>query len=339
METVKTKVKDWKPTEDGFYETPEGIKLHKQALQDVCDFHKIPQTLLSIDKKYHTNTFIDVAKAVTEEVEILRSDDGSCIQVLDPKSNFVSDEQFFEVGEMIKKLSGLDIKEQENGFGKTYEFQLPANEESDTFVGDLFQKSVKIDRLPQGGVNLSTLLLRLICTNGATMKDAQYYSLIRSGQVSDAIAQVFVDKVQNLNLGEYFKTLFYHNGEPVIASVSDYLGMRDTLKTITELEPEALDAYFPVEPLSEFYEAQNIDITKLNRGLLNRLPSGLKYFEAWNILTNGAKLAERTIRNEMKVADWARNTRMTSIQASDLVFSGMPTFSQATIHQRMGDKR
>lgn len=339
METVKTKIKDWKLTEDGLYETPEGIKMQRQSLQDVCEFHKIPQTLLGIDKKYHTTTFLDVAKSVTEEIEVLRSDDGSLVQVLDPKSNFVSDEQFFEVGEMVKKLSGLEMKEQSNGFQKTLEFQIPANAESDTFVGDLFQKSVKIDRLPQGGVNFSTALLRLICTNGSTVKDAQYYSLIRSGQVSDAIAQVFVDKVQNLNLNEYFKTLFYHNGEPVIASVADYLGMRDTLKVITELEPEALDAYFPVEPLAEFYTAQNIDISKLNRALLNRLPSGLKYFEAWNILTNGAKLAEKNIRNEMKVADWARNTRLTSVQASDLVFSGMPVFSQATIHQRMGDQR
>lgn len=337
MQTVKTKIKDWKPTEDGFYETPEGVKLQTKQLQDVCEFHKIPQTLLTIDKKYHTNTFIDVAKTVTEEIEVLIDSDNSLVQVLDPKSNFVTDEHFYEIGEMVTKLSGLELKETNSGFNKTFEFQLPANAESDTFVGDLFQKSVKIDRLPQGGVNLSTWLLRLICTNGATAKDSQYYSLIRSGQVSDAIAQVFVDKVQNLNLNEYFKTLFYHKGEPVIATVADYLGMRDTLKSITDLEKEALDAYFPVEPLQEFYDAQNIDITKLNRNLLNRLPAGLKYFEAWNILTNGAKLAEKSIRNEMKVADWARNTRMTSIQASDLVFTGMPQFSQQTIHQRMGD--
>lgn len=333
---LQSKVKSWKRLETGDYELPEeGITLHQKDLTDICNFYGIPATLLNIDKKYHTNTFHDVAKSVIEEVSINTIPEAGAVQVLDPKSNYVEDEKFYEIMDLFQ-VPESDRDEKDNGFSKQFTITLPQND-SDSFIGDLYKRRINVERLPQGGISLNTSLLRLVCTNGMLTKDAQYYSLIRSGNVSDAIAQVFVDKVNNFNVGEYLKTLFYHNGKPVIATVADYLGMRDTLKAITDLESEALDAYYPVEPIEEFYSSQNIDITKLNRNLLGRLPSGIDYHSCFNILTNGAKLAERNLLNEMKVADWARNTKMTAIQASDLIFHGAPQFSQSAIKQRMGD--
>lgn len=339
MQTVKTKIKDWKPTEDGFYETPEGVKLQTKQLQDVCEFHKIPQTLLTIDKKYHTSTFIDVAKTVTEEIEVLTDSDNSLVQVLDPKSNFVTDEHFYEIGEMVTKLSGLELKETNSGFNKTFEFQLPANAESDTFVGDLFQKSVKIDRLPQGGVNLSTLLLRLVCSNGQQLADKQFSLFYRNpeGKLTDGVTEVFLNSVQNLSVKEYLNSIFIKDGKPLIATMEDIYSMKHTLVEITENENLA-EYLYQTKSMEEFYMNQGIDCTKLSRKFLGYLPSGLTLMQAFNVLTNGAKCAEDTLENKIKVGRYCHPGIIKNIRdIRELKFQGVPHFSDRDIKIRMGD--
>lgn len=330
MEKI-TKTQDWKKQGDFNYETAEGVRFDEPALKKVCEYYGIPGTLLNVDKKFGTDTFGQVAKVHAPTIKYVITDEGN-VQVLDPRSVLMSDEDYNSALEIAAELSGITPKQITPNLAK---FELPALD-SDDFMGDVFKRSFSIERLPQGGVSLATNLLRLVCTNGMTIPDSQYKSLIRSAKLDKTLVGAFWDAVGNFDVDGYFKALFFRDGSPVMASVSDYFGMHDTLARLTD-DPDFADLLFPKDPIKEFYQAQNIELGKMARTNLNRLPSGIDYYQCFNILTNGAKQAERTLENELKVADWCRPSRLNQIKASDLAFTGMPHFDIETIKSRMGD--
>lgn len=328
MEIV-TKTKDWKKAGDLCYETPEGFLLEKKQLSDVCKFYGIPGTLLNVDKKFGTDTFAEVTKVHAPIVKVMVADEN--VQVLDPKSALVPDEKFEEIISIASAVSGLEPKVRKN----KAVFELPALD-NDAFLGDLYSRSLSIERLPQGGVNMATALLRLICTNGMVVPDSQYKSLIRSGNVDKMILSAFWDAVDNFNVDQYFRQLFIHGGQPISASVADYFGMHDTLARITE-DVDIANLLFPKDPIIEFYGNQKISLDRMSRSTLNRLPSGIEYYQCFCILTHGAKQAEKTLENEIQVSNWCRPSLLAQIKASDLSFKGIPHFEQSNIRSRMGD--
>lgn len=325
---------EWKRA-DGGYQTPEGLLMTDKELKDVCGFYKIPATLINVDNTFKTQTLLDVVRVAAPKVQIIEQD--GMIQVLDPKSNFVSDEEFNLIIEQAQEKTGLEftVDDKRKGIARRISFKTKPTD-TDSFVGDVFEKSIAIERLPQGGINLSTALLRLVCTNGMILPDAQYKSLIRSGLVDAPVLTAFSDAVKNFNVDEYFKNLFFKNGEALHASVSDYLGMKQTLKGITDGDDLA-EILFPMDGIKQFYEAQGISLDGLSRATLNKLPSGLRYYEAFNILTHGAKSADKTLENEIRVASWCRPSYLSQIKNSDVVFKGMPHFDSLAIKERMGD--
>lgn len=329
MEVITTKTKDWKKVGDNIYETPEGPKFDASALKRVCEYYGVPGTLLNVDKKFGTETFAEVARVHAPTVKFLVKEDS--VQVLDPRSNLMSDEDYEKAIDVASEISGIapNRKNSEKAV-----FELPAID-SDSFMGDVFKRSFSIERLPQGGVNLATNLLRLVCTNGMTIPDSQYRSLIRSANIDKPMLGAFWDAVGNFSVDSYFESLFSQGGEAVKASVADYFGMHDTLLRITD--EDLANLLFPKEPISDFYAAQGIELSKIARGSLNRLPSGIDYYQCLNILTNGAKSAEKTLENELKVADWCRPSRLSAMKSTDLSFKGMPHFDSSVIKSRMGD--
>lgn len=318
---------------DGGYLTPEGLLMTDKELKDVCTFYKIPATLINVDNTFKTNTLLDVVRVAAPKIQIIDQD--GVLQVLDPKSKFVSDEEFDQIIELAQDKTGLEFSTTSLGLSKRVAFKSKMSD-SDSFIGDLFEKSFTIERLPHGGINFATALLRLVCTNGMVIPDSQYKSLIRSGLVDAPVLTAFSDAVQNFNVDEYFKNLFFKNGEALHASVADYLGMKSTLKSITDND-DIVDLLFPMEGITQFYASQDIDLSGLSRSTLNKLPSGLKYYECFNILTHGAKSAEKTLDNEIKVASWCRPSYLSQIKNSDVVFRGMPHFDAMQIKERMGD--
>jgi len=329
MEVTTTKTKDWKKVGDNIYETPEGVKFESKELKRVCDYYGVPGTLLNVDKKFGTETFAEVAKVHAPVVKYVIRDEK--VQVLDPRSTLMTDEEFDKAIEVATTISGItpNLSNKEKAV-----FELPAID-SDSFLGDVFSRSFSIERLPQGGVNLATNLLRLVCTNGMIIPDTQYRSLIRSANVDKPVLGAFWDAVGNFSVDKYFDSLFTHNGLPVAASVADYFGMHDTLNRIAD--EDIANLLLPKEPISEFYASQGIELSKIARMSLNRLPSGIDYYQCFNILINGAKNAEKTLENELKVADWCRPSRLTQMKASYFSFKGMPQFDTSVIKSRMGD--
>jgi hypothetical protein len=277
---------------------------------------------------------LDVIRVAAPEVNILTSDDRENVQILDPKSKYVSDEEFAQSIEIIADELGTEPEIRKVGFNTNVSFKLPMVD-TDNFLGDLFSKGVTLTRLAQGGLNLQTDLLRLVCSNGMTLADPQFRCLLRNGIMSKPISTAFIDSASNFNVDTYFKSIFSKNGTYIDASVADYLGMKDTLSKISS--EEVGDILYPIEAIENFYAAQDIEIGKLSRKNLEKLPSGLKYYECFNILTNGAKQAERTLDNEMAVADWFKPSRMSQLKQSNLRFEGIPEFSRDVIKMRMGD--
>lgn len=330
----QSNTREWTKS-DGGYLTPEGLLITEKEMKDICTYHAIPATLINVDKKFRTNTLFDVIKVAAPSVGILSSEDQTSIRVLDPKSKFLEDREFDLLLEEASERTGVEFDIHNNGFSKRASFKVKPTD-TDSFVGDLFEKSFTIERLPQGGVNLATALLRLACTNGMVVPDAQYKALIRSANVESTQLTAFADSVKNFNIEEYFRSLFFKNGEAVHASVSDYIGMQKTLATITD-DPDFAKLLLPTADIEAFYTAQGIDISKMSSRTLNRLPSGLRYYEAYNILTHGAKSAEKTLENEIKVANWCRPSYLSQVKDSDVTFSGMPTFDRNVVKERMGD--
>lgn len=330
---ITTSPKTWKKVGTLSYATPEGIEVKEKELRDICTYYSVPATLLNIDTRFGTNTLQEVLNSHVEKVEILAED--GMHQVLDPKSKFVEDKNFEIIINRFSELTKTEPVISKNSFSKTVEFKIESD--SNTFLSDVFSKSVQVIRLPQGGVALTSKLLRLVCTNGMILPDSQFKSLYRTGNVTDVIASAFVDNFTGFNIDSYFRSLFHKDGEPLQASVADYLGMAGTLKEILGDDNDMADILFPTEPIETFYASQGIDLSKISRSLQGRMPSGIDYYSCFNILTNGAKAAEATLDNHIKVANWAKPSRLLQLKNSEVSFKGMPFFSEVDVKSRMGD--
>lgn len=323
----------------GIYKTAEGLELSDQQVREICKYFSVPETLVNVDNKFGTTTALDVLNKTkfTEGMEVIMEGD-KIISVLDPKSKFVTDLNF---DTLISKVCdmGLDISNTKvNGAQKRVTFDLKETA-TDSFMDDVFKRQIHIDRLSEGGIRINSAFLRLACTNGMLVPDSTMMKLIRSGKVNDDQLSHWLGDMGALDVETWFKKKLFIDGAPVDASVADYMGMRGTLRDLTD--DEVADFYFPVYNIADFYGRQDIDITKTPRDILKNLRSGLSYYDCYNILTHGVKQAEElTLQNEIDIARWVKPTTLrynhTMLGRN---IQGMPHFDHHMIQILKGDKR
>lgn len=302
-------------------------------INNVMKFYGIPQSLKGVDKKFNTNVLHQVIEAAAPTLDVIVDSDR--IQVLDPRSSFMEDEEFSQLVDMSQEVSGAEAVIVNEGFQKKATIQL-ADKDTDSYLGDVFKRSWSVVRRAEGGLSFSTDILRLACTNGMVIPDKQYSGFIRSSKADHLFVTSFHDAASEFSVDKYLQSLFTHNGEQIPCSVADMWEMHSCLASLTD--DDTADVLFPIQTVSEFYAEQAIELSNLSRKYLDKLPSGFTYYQALQILTNGAKLmAEKTIDNEIKVASFCKARRVHQMKDVDLHFEGSPSFSLAKIHSLMGD--
>lgn len=314
------------------------VTIPRKMVEDLCKYHKLPTTLLGIDAKYGLNTTLELLQKQVKDIDVLVDDNGKALSVLDPKSTFVTDEEFDEKVEDLKLLCDFEKDDTRLvGAEKKVTLSFPIAKENDSFIGDLFQKRLDIVRLPQGGVAMNLGLLRLICTNGCMTMDKEYNHMSRRGMFSIEGLQQFANLLGGVNLQTYFENLWTKDGEMLEASVSDFLGMKRTLTQITD--KDIADYYFNAEPIEDHYLQQNVDIYKVNDKLRSRMPSGMTYYDAFNVLTNAVKQApDSTLQDRIQVASWAKPSRLLQLKQSAISYHGRPYYSEQRIAHLKGDQ-
>lgn len=308
----------------------DGLTLSPAQVKNLGKFYGIPEALHSVDKKFGTSTFHEVLQAATPTLEFLVENDK--VQVLDPKSKFLDDTEFLSLIESSGFTPDIETK----GFQKTATVKL-ASKDSDSFLKDAFSRQWTITRRAEGGLSFSTEIIRLACTNGLTIPDKQFSGFIRNANVDNTYISGFHNSAESFDVDSYLKGLFTVAGEPVQCSVSDMMEMHKCLADLTQ--DDIADMLFPITSVTDFYANQNIDVKTLSRKYLEKLPSGLSYYEALNILTNGAKsMIEPNIDNQIRIAKFCTPKRMSAMQNVELVFQGAPRFNRDQIHSWMGDR-
>lgn len=310
----------------------DGLSLEGQ-FGNIQQFYGIPATLHTVDKKFGTHTFRDVLESAATTLDVLVEDNN--VQVLDPKSKFMVDDEFDQLIETSEEIAGIKAETHKSRFQKQAVFKLKDNE-GDTFLDDVFSRTWTVTRRAEGGISFSTDIIRLACTNGMVIPDKQFSGFIRSASVDTAFLSNFHDNAVGFSVDQYLKSLFIHNGKPVPCSLADLIEMQACLQKLTD--DDLANVLFPVAQVQDFYAAQNIDTTKLARKYLDKLPTGLSYYQALNILTNGAKsMVDKTIDNQVKVAKFCQPKRMQNMKDVDLHWEGIPMFTDAQVHLMMGD--
>jgi hypothetical protein len=325
-----------------FRHTSEGYKIgdfslpYKQA-SELCRYHSVPETVVNIDRKYYVDTAAQVLQSVTDKLSFHKFDqpDGTVIlQPLHPKKDFATDEQLKQLEGSLKEFfPSVEIKD--NKFGeKTLITQFPIVDE-DSYLEDVFSRRFRVVRNPEGGINFSTQLLRLACTNGQLVADRSHsihFKTLNNVNITPYVQQ-FVDLIEKFNLRDYLSQLFTRDGEPLPASVSDYLGMRNTL--LRYVSEDVVETSFPMEKIKNFYLLQDIDLDKMNKNLTNSLPTGLTYYQAFCAMTHAIKQGENN-EASIDISRWATPSRLQ--QRGKLVqFSGTPQYTEKEIKVFMGD--
>lgn len=335
MKIINTDVRGWKH-EQGQYITGEGLVLSKKQVKEQCEYSAVPTTLVNIDERLGLDVALQVLRATSTGIErlLVTDDEKQVLSVLDPRSRFTPDDEFHSLIENIKNKGYEDVKIANTGGSIRATFETPAND-TDSVLGDIFRRRVVVERMAQGGVYCTAALLRLACTNGMLVADAQYRDLFRKEVNEEKVISNF-QAVSQLNTTEYFQKMFSNDGKWFEASVADYMGMRQTLINICG--KEIADSYFPTAPIFEHYSSQNIQVDKIARPVQAKLPAGVTYFDTFNILTNGIKRAEDiTLKEEIEVGRWARPSYLKQLREADIAFHGRPKFPEAVIQRLKGD--
>lgn len=340
---LETKVSDWKKPEQGpGVIVADGYILNTVGQTDMCKFYGLPGVLPKVDAAHNTRVVVDVMQATTNEpVKFLVDDEkNEIISPIDPRSNFITDEQFDTMkNEFLSR--GFDIKEAPTyhkvKWGDAW-FEAPFEGDS-SVMGDAIRKTIQIQRMPQGGCHLSMGIIRQICTNGAVVKEKEYSHLSRTMPFTQDHIENYIKVIGGMDLQQYLMSKWFVDGKPIEASVGDYYGMRSTLLKATD--KETADISFPTEPIVDFYKSQNIEIGEINNNLRNRIPSGLSYYDCFNILTHGMKqVPTRTLEHEIEIAGWGFGRRLRQLaQTQELAFTGKPRFDQDQLRLLRGDRR
>lgn len=326
----KTGTLGWEITDKGFL-TETGVTLEERHMKDVCDYYGIPATLIAVDRKYGTHTLLDVMQS--KKLEVGYNEANGSIEIQDPRSVFVEDKVFEGILGQFADLVKSDPKVTATGLTISAVWELP--ESTEEVFGDVFSRQLKVERLRQGGIACATALTRLACTNGMVVAEKGHNRVFRKGVMPKGVASEAVATTLALSLNDLFQSLFYVKGQPVEASVYDIREMKRCLSNITDTE--VASSYFPMEEIGNVYQTQGIDIDKTPADLLKRLDSGFTYYEAFNILTNGAKMAEQSLQNHITVAKFYRPSKMKLMKELQQTVERVPVFTENIKKRLMGD--
>lgn len=297
----------------------------------------VPTSLVSVDKslKGHNSFTLQAMGMYIPDVCVLTNSEGKCMSVVDPTSTFYGPQEFAALVETLSKVTGIIPVTDMTQPTFTATFEIP-QVESDSVLGDLYKRSLTLYRLPYGGVSLNASLLRLACTNGMLVVDKKYSKVFKREVSREYIEKELVPNIIELSVEEYFRSLFSNEGEWFQASVADVMGMRTTLASVTS--KEVASEFYPLAPIVEHYEKQGIDIEKMSSAVLNKIPSGLTYYDSFNILTNGAKMAQNIgVEGLMLVSNWAKPSKVNQMKQSSVIYKGMPHFDPAVVSRLKGD--
>lgn len=351
VRAIQSPVAGWKRTEDGqAFLTGEGFRLEDPVLSRICQYNRVPTALINVDHKHGTNLTQEVLGLVMgNKVPTITVDDqnGQVYSTIDPRREWIPDEIFLDM-DLNKMLlsSGIETECEDKASRanrkKTFTFISNDDDSRYQFMGDVFKKQLIVERLDEGGLLITFGTLRLICTNGAMANDKAFRKTFKTVEIGATDVQNWVQmlgrKVLELPLNGYLHELWTDNhGEMIKASVGDYLGMKNTLKKVTD--EDVANLLFPEAPITEHYERQGIDIYKLTRSQRDTIPSGVTYYDSFNFLTNGIKAKENLeLGEKIEVASWTRPSRMNKLRNSSVPYQGMPHFSLEQIHRQAGDK-
>lgn len=329
MERITIKTKDLRPDFQ-----VDGVSMEPH-FKDIERFYRIPAALHNVDKNFGTHTYLDVVKAATPELKLLV--EGDKMQLLDPKYTFIEDAVMDAAVDTIEKNLGVQAEVHNGTFQRDVVVKLKM-EDDDHYLNDAFSRHWTLTRRPEGGVSLSSSIVRLSCTNGMVMPDKQFTIKSRTALPTIEATRELHATVSLLKVAEYLEALFTQDGEQVPCSFADMLDMQKCLIDLTD-DPEFVEGLFPVEGVKLFYTAQGIDTTKLARKWLDKLPTGLTYYQSLQILTNGAKrMTAPTIENQVKVARFCAPKRMKNLKDTNLQWSGAPKWDTTDISHWMGDR-
>lgn len=336
-ELVKMSPRNWK-VQDGHLVGEDNLEITQSLKSDLCKLYSVPATLLNVDKKFGTNTFLDVFKHndSASDLQALVSDN-KILSFIDPKSKFIDDSAFES---MLSQLSSVGentiTKDLDDGATKIGTIELPIVN-SDSCFKDVFKRRISLERKKTGGTFLSMDLLRLACTNGMLVADKQFYMLSRQVPFSSEQLASFSSDIYALDLQQYLERLWTKDGEPVQASVADFFDMKHCLQNATDAE--VADMYFPTEPIIGCYESQGIDVSAINNSLRTKLPAGISYYQCFNILTNGIKQAgDISLSDRIALAKFSSPKKISQLKNSDIHYDYAPKFDSKVIETLMGDK-
>ena len=352
VRAIQSPVAGWKRTDDGqAFMTGEGYRMEDNVLKRICQYNRVPTALIDVDHKHGTNLTQEVLGLVMgNKVPTVTIDDqnGQVYSTIDPRREWVPDEIFIDM-DLDRMLldTGIEADCEDKTHGatrkKTYTFISREDDPQYQFMGDTFKKQLIIERLDEGGLLITFGTLRLICTNGAVTNERAFRKTFKTVELGATDVQNWVQllghKVLELPLSGYLHELWTDNhGELLKASVQDYMGMKNTLKKITD--GDVADLLFPMTPIEQHYEAQGIDVHKLDWAQRSSIPSGVTYYDSFNFLTNGIKAQGDNLElgEKIEVAGWTKPSRLAKLKNDMLSYKGAPYFSPEQIHRLAGDR-
>ena len=351
IRAIQSPVTGWKKTDDGTaFMTGEGYRLEDNVLNRICQYNRVPTKLIEVDRKHGTNLTQEVLGLVMgSKVPTITVDDqnGQVYSTIDPRREWVPDEIFLDMDLNNMLLSsGIEAECEDKASRanrkKTFTFISNNDDPQYQFMGDTFKKQLIVERLEEGGLLVTFGTLRLICTNGAVANDKAFRKTFKSIEIGGSDVRNWVQllgqKILELPLSGYFHELWTDNqGEMLKASVQDYMGMKNTLKKITD--GDVADLLFPMAPIEQHYEAQGIDVHKLDWAQRSSIPSGVTYYDSFNFLTNGVKAKEDLeLSEKIDVAKWTVPSKLKKVKNNTIAYKGMPYFSPEQIHRLAGDR-
>ena len=352
LKVIESPISNWTRTEDNKLMTNSGYQIGEDVLSRMCKWNRVPTALIDVDQKHKTGLTEQVLGLTfgTKIPELVVDDQtNKVISYVAPKYQWVPDEVFIDM-DFNKWLldSGHEVQEEEKVHGaarqKTYTFLSKDNDPNYNFMGDVFKKQLIIERAEEGGINITFGLLRLVCTNGMVVNEKMFRKQFKQVTLGNEALRTFIpqfaQQLADMSLSQYLHDLWTdRNGNMIKASVQDYLGMKNTLKAITD--EDNADLMFPVEPIKSHYMSQGIDIDRLTFSQRDTIPAGVSYYDSINFLTHGVKAkegGELTLEEKLKVSNWSRPSRVNKLKNSAISYKGQPYFSPEQIHRQAGDR-
>lgn len=351
LEVIQSPISGWTKDSGGFNVTAEGYHIEDDVLERMCKWNRVPTSLLDVDRQHQlalTQQVLGLVFGNKIPELVVDTDKNRVLSYIAPKHGWVPDEVFIDM-DFDKWLldSGFNVQGEEKVFGasrrKTYTFLSNDTDPNYNFMGDTFKKQLIIERMPEGGIAITFGLLRLVCTNGMTVNEKMFQKNFKQVQLGNEALRAFIPQfaasVANMSLAQYLHDLWTDSeGNMLRASVGDYIGMRNTLKSITD--EDNADLMFPMQPIEQHYESQGININKLTYSQRDMIPAGVSYYDSFNFLTHGVKAKETgelDLGEKLKVANWSRPSRINKLKNSSIAYKGQPYFSPEQIHRQAGD--